>query len=82
MEIDEIIETKEYSEAKAKIREWKQKLEAASKEEAFEIREEQREFFSKMKESCPGMHGLFAVSRKEISERICRAITGEEIIID
>jgi hypothetical protein len=82
MEIYEIIKTREYSEAKKKIGEWKKRLKKTDREEAFKIRDEQREFFSKMKETFPEMHELFAVSRKEIVEMIFQRITGQEIIID
>lgn len=82
MEIYEIIKTKEYSETKGKVREWKQRLEGTGKEEALKIREEQKELFSKMKENAPEMHELFAVSRNEIIEKIERKISGKEMTID
>ena len=82
MEIHEITKTKEYAEAKEKIRDWKQRLESADKEETLRIRDEQKEFFSKMSKEFPELYKVFAVSSKSIREKIYQNLTGKEIIID
>ncbi|MBD3389630.1 hypothetical protein GF415_01605 [Candidatus Micrarchaeota archaeon] len=82
MKIHEIMKSKEYKEAKDKIRDWKKQLDREGEEETLKIREEQRKFFSEMKKNNPEIYELFAVSRKEIGEKIYHNITGEEAIID
>ena len=64
MEIHEITKTKEYAEAKGKIR------------------DEQKEFFSRMNKDSPELYKVFAVSSKSIREKIYQNLTGREVIID
>lgn len=82
MKVSELVKSKEYLNAKAKIRSWKERLNRASEPEVMRIRDEKAAFFSQMREQNPQLYTALEILDKELSEMIFKRITGEDVIID
>ena len=82
MKLDQLIKSKEFLAAKAKVRGWRERLEKADAKEAVRVRDEKSAFFADMRTSRPDLYSAFQVDDKTLSETIFRKLTGKDVIID
>lgn len=82
MKISELIKSREYIDAKAKIQAWRARLGKSDAAEALRVRDEKAAFFSLMRKDRPDLYAAFQINDKSLSEAIHKALSGKEIIID
>lgn len=79
--LSELLRSDRYLEAKVKIRNWKESLAKAGKEETLAIRGNKSAFFKKMREGDPELYAVFKLNEKELSEFIFKNLAGMEVIL-
>ncbi|MFH0885441.1 MAG: hypothetical protein V1861_07065 [Candidatus Micrarchaeota archaeon] len=82
MKLSELIKSKEYLDAKAKVKGWKVRLEKGDAKEAVRVRDEKSAFFAGLRNTRPDLYAAFHVDDKTLSEIIFKTLTGKEVIID
>jgi hypothetical protein len=82
MELNELIKSKPYLDARGRVAGWENLLEKGGKQETLRVRDEKAEFFAKMQKSRPDLYEVFHLDDKTLSEKIRKNLTGDDIIID
>lgn len=80
--LKEILDSKEYVDAKTRIRNWKRDISKVDKSEIKIVEQEIAEFFNTMRTNDPELYNVFKINHKELRELIHEKITGQKIIID
>ncbi|MCI0503446.1 hypothetical protein L0Y65_01920 [Candidatus Micrarchaeota archaeon] len=82
MKLSELVKSKEFLDAKAKVQGWKVRLEKAGSNEALRVRDEKSAFFGGLKAARPDLYAAFQMEDKTLSEAIFKKLTGKDVIID
>jgi len=82
MKLGDLLKSKDYLDAKARVKGWKGRLEKGGAKEAALVRDEKSAFFVKLRDERPDIYLAFQVDDKTLSETIFKLLTGREIIID
>lgn len=82
MKISELVKSKEYLDAKVKVKAWKTRLENAGPDDALRVRDEKSAYFSTLRKVRPDLYAAFQIDDKSLSEAICKALTGKDVILD
>jgi hypothetical protein len=82
MNLDDILKSKEYLDARARVGRWKSRLDKGDAKEAAKVRDEKAAYFAKLRKDSPRVYVAFQIDDKTLSELIYKKITGKEITID
>ncbi len=82
MKLGELVKSKAFLDAKAKVAAWKGRLEKGDAKEAVRVRDEKSAFFTKLRDDRPDIYLAFQVDDKTLSETIYKKLTGKDVIID
>ena len=82
MDLNVIMNSKEYKDAADRVAKWKERIEKGGPDEAIKVRDEKMKFFSEMRDKRPDLYAVFELDDKTLSEMFHKKVTGEDIIID
>jgi hypothetical protein len=82
MKPDELVKSKEFLDARAKVSGWRGRLEKADEKETIRVRDEKSAFFTNLRRTRPDLYTAFQIEDKTLSEMIFKNLTGKDIIID
>jgi hypothetical protein len=82
MKLSELVNSKAFLDAKAKVAAWKGRLEKGDAKEAVRVRDEKSAFFTELRQTRPDLYASFQIDDKTLSETIFKKLTGREVIID
>lgn len=82
MKLDELVKSKEFLDARAKVSGWRGRLEKADEKETIRVRDEKSAFFADLRRTRPDLYAAFQIDDKTLSEAIFKKLTGKDIIID
>jgi hypothetical protein len=81
MVVEKILSSDEYFNSKKKIKKWLERLDTGNLTEVMKVREEYSVFFKMMKMTNPDLYSVFAISRKDILEKIQKKLTGKDLFL-
>ncbi len=82
MKLSELINSKEYRDARAKVDVWRGRLATGDKSDTARVRDEKVAFFGAMRKTRPDLYAAFQIDDKTLSEAIIKNLTGRDVIID
>jgi hypothetical protein len=82
MNLKELMNSKEYKDARARLGSWAGRLKSGDKEDALRVRDEKRAYFENLIKVQPNIYTVLKLDDKTLSEKIYKIINGKEARID